>query len=242
MVRQYKKKTKTSLSTDIDDILPSNGKYNPPFEFTSKQKNVKTAFSKNHIILDGSAGTGKTYIALYLSLLALQEKKFEKIIIVRSPQQTVEVGFLPGGIDFSTDGAKLAPFLIPYENIVNEIAGKGFWFSNFGKRIIFEPGVAIRGLTFDNAIVFVDEAQNFNFHALDSIITRLGKNSKFIMAGDYYQSDLKKTHDKSGFSDFLNILDKVDYFTRFSFTHKDIVRSELVKSYIIEKENYQKPN
>lgn len=62
------------------------------------------------------------------------------------------------------------------------------------------------------------------------------------MAGDYYQSDLKKSHDKSGFSDFLNILDKVDYFTRFSFTHKDIVRSELVKSYIIEKENYQKPN
>jgi phosphate starvation-inducible protein PhoH len=76
---------------------------------------------------------------------------------------------------------------------------------------------------------------------LDSIITRLGKNSKFIMAGDYYQTDLKKSHDKNGFLDFLNILENVDYFTRFTFAHKDIVRSELVKSYIIAKENYQKP-
>jgi phosphate starvation-inducible PhoH-like protein len=218
--------------------------YNIPlkFELTGKQKNAQIAFCKNHLVFDGSSGTGKTFIALYLALQALKNKQFERIIIVRSPTQTIDVGYLPGGIDLSGDGGKLLPFIAPYQKIVNDIMGKNYWDTAFCKTILFEAGIAIRGLTFDNAIVIVDEMQNYNFHALDSIITRLGSNTKLIMCGDYYQSDLVKKSDKNGILKFLSILESVPYFHFTHFTRDDIVRSDLVKQYIIAREDYERDN
>lgn len=218
--------------------------YNIPlkFELTGKQKNAITAFTKNHIVFDGCSGTGKTFLALYLGLQSIKNKSFERIIIVRSPTQTIDVGYLPGGIDLSGDGGKLLPFIAPYQKIVNDIMGKNYWHSAFGKTILFEAGIAIRGLTFDDAVVIVDEMQNYNFHALDSIITRLGNNTKLILCGDYYQSDLIKKSDKNGILKFLSILESVPYFHFTHFTRDDIVRSDLVKSYIIAREDYEENN
>lgn len=211
-----------------------------PFELSGKQKTVQKSFHKNNLVLDGCSGTGKTFISLYLSLQELKRKTYDKIIIVRSPVQTIDVGFLPGGIDLLSDGGKIEPFITPYKTIINDIMGGDTWTSLYGKSIFFEPGIAIRGLTFDNAIVIVDEMQNYNFHALDSIITRMGKNTKVIFCGDYYQSDFIKKHDKDGILKFLKIIDEVPFFHTISFSKNDIVRSDLVKQYIIAKEDFER--
>lgn len=244
MVSTYKRKNKTISNTDIvKDVSISRGsQIKLSFELTGKQKNAADAFNKNHLVLDGAAGVGKTWLALYLALQALKNKLFENIIIVRSPTQTIDVGYLPGGIDLSGDGGKLLPFIAPYQKIVNDIMGKNYWDSAFGKTLHFEAGIAIRGITFDNAIVIIDECQNYNFHALDSIITRLGSNTKLIMCGDYYQSDLIKKSDKNGILKFLAILENVPYFHFTHFTRDDIVRSDLVKQYIIAREDYEQVN
>lgn len=244
MARIYKKKNKTSLEADfVKDTSSSRSKFiKLPFELTGKQKNAKSAFQKNHLVLDGSSGTGKTVLSLYLALQAVKDKEFEKIIIVRSPKQTIDVGYLPGGIDLSGDGGKLLPFIAPYQKIVNDLMGKSYWDGAFGKTIFFEAGIAIRGITFDHAVVIVDEMQNYNFHELDSIITRLGDNTKLILSGDYYQSDLQKKSDKDGILKFLKILENVPYFHFTNFTRDDIVRSELVKQYIIAREDYEAEN
>ena len=93
----------------------------------------------------------------------------------------------------------------------------------------------IRGITINNAIVIVDECQNLNFHELDSIITRVGKNSKIIFCGDYTQTDLTRENDKRGILNFMKILNSLDEFETIEFNIDDIVRSDFLKSYIIAK-------
>ena len=97
----------------------------------------------------------------------------------------------------------------------------------------------IRGITINNAVVIVDECQNLNFHELDSIITRIGKNSKIIFSGDYTQSDLTKENDKKGIQHFMRILKCLKEFTAIEFGIDDIVRSDFLKQYIIAKYNIQ---
>jgi len=153
---------------------------------TANQKLAFDSFaSGNHLCLDGSAGTGKTFISLYLALEAVLNKDYEKVIIVRSAVPTRDMGFLPG-----TQEEKEDAYTAPYKAIVNDLfLDQEAWTKlTSGKTIEFLTTSFIRGITIKNAIVIVDESQNCNYHELCSVITRLGEDCRFIMSGDYYQS------------------------------------------------------
>ena len=210
---------------------------------TPSQEKVFDAWQKNkHLFLFGAAGTGKSFVTMYLALREILDEKspYNKLYIVRSLVPTREIGFLPGDHE---DKANL--YQIPYKNMVRYMfempddASFEMLYGNLKAQdtISFWSTSFIRGTTIDNSIVLVDESENLNFHELDSIITRLGVNSKIIFAGDAAQSDLVKSHEKTGIMDFKKIIDDMDEFESIEFGIDDIVRSGLVKSYLISKIN-----
>lgn len=205
---------------------------------TVPQEQVFEMFHQNHLLLNGSAGTGKTYIALYLALrevLERPESGFERVIIVRSAVQTRDLGFMKGSLD-----EKVMHFEAPYRDIVSDLCGRDDAYDvlKAHKVVQFMCTSFVRGLTLDNAIIIVDEAQNNTGHELDSVITRLGAGSKIVLCGDYHQSDLKG-HDKTGFSRVVKILEAMRGVETISFTRSDIVRSDFVKQYICAKEDIE---
>ena len=207
-------------------------------------ENLKKLFESysagKHLVAYGTAGTGKTFITLYNALSDILDEStpYEKIYLVRSLVSTREIGFLPGDHEDKAD-----IYQIPYKNMVKYMfqmpsdADFEMLYGNLKAQdsIKFWSTSFIRGTTLDNAIIIVDEFQNLNFHELDSIITRVGENSKIIFCGDASQTDLVKTNDKNGIHDFLNILRKMPSFDIIEFGIDDIVRSGLVKEYIIAK-------
>ena len=223
---------------------PINSGYLTPVKpLTPSQEKVYDAFSKQkNLFLYGAAGTGKTFIAVYLALQEILDEKssYDKLYIVRSLVPTREIGFLPGDHE---DKAEL--YQIPYQNMVRYMfkmpddASFDMLYSNLKAQetISFWSTSFLRGTTLDNAIVLVDEMQNLNFHELDSIITRLGVNTKIIFAGDAAQTDLLKTNERNGVLDFMKIIQNMDEFEMVEFGIQDIVRSGLVKSYLINKLN-----
>jgi predicted ribonuclease YlaK len=209
---------------------------------TDNQKKFFDEYKKGkNIFAYGAAGTGKTFVALYLALKDVLDEKspYEKVYIVRSLVSTREIGFLPGDHE-----DKAALYQIPYKNMSKymfELPSDADFEMLYGnlksqETISFWSTSFIRGTTLDNAIVLVDEMQNLNFHELDSIITRIGENSKIVFCGDATQSDLVKTHEKNGILDFMKIIRAMEYdFSMIEFGVEDIVRSGLVKNYIVTK-------
>jgi phosphate starvation-inducible protein PhoH len=201
---------------------------------TQNQKLVFDSFaSGNHLCLDGSAGTGKTFISLYLALEAVFKKEFEKVIIVRSAVPTRDMGFLPG-----TQEEKEDAYTAPYKAIVNDLfEDSDAWVKLIGARQIeFLTTSFIRGITLKNAIVIIDESQNCTYHELCSVITRLDEDCRFIMAGDYYQSDFTRKGDQDGINNFINIIKNMRAFDHIEFKWEDIVRSGFVRDFIMTKE------
>jgi len=208
---------------------------------TDNQKVVFSSWKKSqNQFLYGAAGTGKTFISLYLALQDVMDLKHpaEKVILVRSLIPTREIGFLPGD-----EEDKAALYQVPYQNMIQfmfEMPNEQS-FSNLYDRLksqgslYFLSTSFLRGLTFDNAIIIVDECQNMNFHELDTIITRVGQESKIIFCGDFAQSDLQRTNEKNGLHDFLRILEEMKEFNCTEFTIGDIVRSGFVRNYLINK-------
>tara|TARA_R110000851_G_scaffold247641_1_gene400144 strand:- start:102 stop:788 length:687 start_codon:yes stop_codon:yes gene_type:complete len=200
-------------------------------------QNQKLAFdsfaSGNHLCLDGSAGTGKTFISLYLALEAVFKKEYEKVIIVRSAVPTRDMGFLPG-----TQEEKEDAYTAPYKAIVNDLFedSDGWTKLTSGKQVEFLTTSFIRGITLKNAIVIVDESQNCTYHELCSVITRLDEDCRFIMAGDYYQSDFTRKGDQDGISEFIKIIKNMRAFDHIEFKWEDIVRSGFVRDFIMTKE------
>jgi len=192
---------------------------------------------QSNILLHGVAGTGKTFLSLYLALEDVMSKgdRKEKVVIVRSVVPTRDMGFLPG-----KESEKTAVYEQPYKTICSEIANRGDAYDVLkGKGIIeFISTSYIRGTTLDDAVVIVDECQNMTFHELDSIITRVGVNTRIMFCGDFRQTDLNKPHEKSGIKEFMSIISDMYYFDNVEFDFDDIVRSSLVKDYIIAKEKY----
>ncbi len=188
----------------------------------------------------GAAGTGKTFIALYLALRDVmdEETPYDKVYIVRSLVSTREIGFLPG-----THEDKSELYQVPYKNMVRNMfqmpdqMSFDMLYDNLKAQetISFWSTSFLRGTTLDDAIVIVDECQNLNFHELDSIITRVGQDSKIVFCGDVNQSDLQRTNERNGILDFQRILEGMDEFSMVEFGIGDIVRSGLVKSYLISK-------
>ena len=190
----------------------------------------------------GVAGTGKTFIALYKALKDVlgETTPYEKIYIVRSLVATREIGFLPGDHE-----DKSSLYQIPYKNMVQamfEMPDDNSYemlYDNLKAQetISFWSTSFIRGTTLDNSIVIIDECQNLNFHELDSIITRVGQDSKIIFCGDAAQTDLIKNNERTGILDFQKIIMNMEEFAMIEFGIEDIVRSGLVKSYLISKLN-----
>ena len=208
---------------------------------TENQKQVFASWKKGkNQFLFGSAGTGKTFISLYLALQDIfdTKTKIDRVVLVRSLIPTREIGFLPGD-----EEDKAALYQVPYQNMVqfmfempNEQQFNTLYDRLKGQGSLFFLSTSfLRGLTFDNTIVIVDECQNLNFHELDTIITRVGQDSKIVFCGDFDQTDLQKTNEKNGLHDFLRILEEMEEFNCTELTIGDIVRSGFVRSYLINK-------
>ena len=208
---------------------------------TDNQKIVFNSYKKGeNQFLYGCAGTGKTFISLYLAMneVLRSDTPYDRVVMVRSLIPTREIGFLPGD-----EEDKAALYQVPYSNMVqymfkqpNEQA-----FSMLYDKLktqgsfYFLSTSFLRGLTFDNSIIIVDECQNLNFHELDTIVTRVGQDSKIMFCGDFMQTDLSKTSERNGLFDFLRILEEMKEFNCVEFNIGDIVRSGFVRNYLIQK-------
>ena len=208
---------------------------------TDNQRKLFDAYAEGkHLVAYGCAGTGKTFITLYNALREVLDERtpYEKIYLVRSLVATREIGFLPGSYEDKSD-----IYQIPYKNMVKYMfqmpsdAEFEMLYGNLKSQetIKFWSTSFLRGTTLDNSIVIVDEFQNCTAHELDSIITRVGENSKIMFCGDASQSDLQKSNERNGIVDFMNILRKMPSIDIIEFGVDDIVRSGLVKEYIIAK-------
>jgi len=208
---------------------------------TENQKKLFNSYAaQKHLVAYGCAGTGKTFITLYNALREVLDERtpYEKIYLVRSLVATREIGFLPGSYDDKSD-----IYQIPYKNMVKYMfympsdAEFEMLYGNLKSQetIKFWSTSFLRGTTLNDSIIIVDEFQNMSYHELDSIITRVGENSKIMFCGDASQSDLQKTNERNGIIDFMTVLRKMPSFDIIEFGVDDIVRSGLVKEYIIAK-------
>ena len=205
---------------------------------TPSQSDLFNSYERGYnLAAIGTAGTGKTMCATYLALNdVLQKGEYEKVVIIRSAVQTREQGFMPG-----SKAQKEAVFEGPYTDIVNDLFSRGDAYQVLKQKgmIEFMSSSFVRGLTFDNAVIIVDECQSMTYHELDSIITRVGESSKIIFCGDTKQDDLQQSRNRAditGLHDFIKVLDAIRSFDVVRFGVDDIVRSGLVKEYIIAKE------
>lgn len=231
--QSYKKEKKPLGLSSLLNIEP----------LTSNQERVFTSYDDNkNLVVYGVPGSGKTFITLYKALEEVLDENtpYKNITIVRSLVQTRDIGFLPG-----SDCEKSALFEIPYKNMVKymfKMPNDDQFEMLYGllknqKTINFMSSSFLRGITIDDSIIIVDEMQNLSFHELSSIITRVGENSKIMFCGDASQSDLIKENEKNGIFDFIKILQIMPSFDFIEFNVDDIVRSTLVKEFIIAKQS-----
>lgn len=222
------------MSKELRKLKPENLREIEPL--TQSQKNAYAEWDNgNNLILDGSAGTGKTFIAMHMAFEDVLDPAsvYRKVIVVRSVVPTRQMGFLPGDED-----EKMAVYARPYIGIAAELfEGPNPWEKLIANhQAEFESTSFIRGTTWDKCIVIVDEMQNMSCHELDSIITRIGEDARIIFCGDYYQSDFTREEERNGLHQFLRIIKKMSQFSHIEFNWSDIVRSKLVREYIIAKD------
>jgi phosphate starvation-inducible PhoH-like protein len=211
---------------------------------TENQKKFYDAYRRGDyfVALHGVAGTGKTFIALYKALEEVLDKSnpFNKIIIVRSAVPSREVGHLPGDLDEKTE-----IYRQPYQQICHTLFGRPDAYTRLEEQgfIEFISTSFIRGMSFDDAIIIVDECQNMTWEEINTVMTRVGYRSKIIWCGDYRQTDLnKKKNDVSGLIKFLEISKLMNSHSRIEFTVNDIVRSSLVRDWISATMRYEDDN
>jgi len=183
--------------------------------------------------LFGSPGVGKTFLAMYRGLEEVLDRSnpFKQIVVVRSAVQVRDQGFVPGSLD-----EKMEIYETPYKEISETLFGRSDAWDRLKEQnhARFISTTAIRGISIDDAIILVDESQSMTFHELSSVISRVGHRSKIIFIGDLKQNDLiKSKNDVSGLKEFLNVARHMDEFSEITFTPDDIVRSSLVKSFIV---------
>lgn len=215
----------TKFHFELKEIQPLTENQGRTFDAYDDGKNL---------LIHGFAGTGKTFISLYLALetILTNKSKYDKIIVVRSVVPSRDMGFLPG-----TVAEKAAIYEEPYKEICDTLFGRGDGYQILKLKglVHFTTTSFLRGITFNNAIVIVDEIQNMQFSEIDTVMTRLGDNSKVIFCGDFRQTDFKRDEEKSGLFKFMQILNRMSNFEHIEFSQEDIVRSGIVKDYIIKK-------
>ena len=195
-----------------------------------------------NLFLYGPAGTGKTFVILYNAVQEVLDPKtnYNCIYIVRSLMPTRSLAFMPGD-----EQDKSSLYQVPYDNMLQlmfKLSSKeqfDMMYEELKKQenVAFLSTSFLRGITLDNAIVLVDECQNLNFHELDTIMTRVGQESKIMFSGDFDQTDLREDDEKAGLGQFIKIINEMKEFYSCEFDIGDIVRSGLVRSYIIQKYN-----
>jgi len=227
-------KPNNHLKLRIDDLKT----FDP---LTENQKKFFEAYKTGDyfIALHGVAGTGKTFCAMYKAIEEVLDKSnpFNKIIVVRPAVQGREIGHLPGDVN-----EKMEIYQQPYRQICETLFGRKDAWDRLEEQhhIEFISTSFIRGMSFDDAIIIVDEMQNLTYEEIDTVMTRVGYRSKIIWCGDYRQTDLnKKKNDVSGILKFFDIAYHMEAFTRIEFTVDDIVRSSLVRDYILAKLKYE---
>ena len=203
---------------------------------TANQEKAFSAYKQGyHIMLHGFAGTGKTFCALYLALneILTGNSIYNKIIIVRSVVPSRDMGFLPGSMK-----EKAAVYEEPYREICDSLFGRGDGYDILKMKGIvqFTTTSFLRGITFNKAIVILDESQNLTFQEADTVMTRMGDESRIIVCGDFRQTDLLKRHEQEGITQLMAITKRINTFEHVEFMKEDIVRSGVVKSYIIQKD------
>lgn len=191
----------------------------------------------NHVVANGFPGTGKTYLSFWLALNSVLSPEHEQdhIIVVRSAVPSRDIGFLPG-----TEKEKMAPFEVAYKDIVADLIGKPSSYDDMCEagKIKFMPTSFLRGLTWDNAVIIIDEIQNLTWQEIHTVMTRVGKNSRVLVCGDVSQNDLlNKRSEETGIGNFLKVAEKMRKFDVVQFHKEDVVRSGFVRDWIIAKED-----
>jgi predicted ribonuclease YlaK len=236
-----KTRTKTKRRNPIDANIMV-----PIEPLTENQERIFKSWDEGkHLFIYGAAGTGKTFCALYKALYDCLKAtpSYENVYVVRSLVATREIGFLPGDHE-----DKSSLYQIPYKNMVKymfEMKNDQEFETLYGalkaqETIKFWSTSFLRGVTLDNAVIIIDEMQNLNFHELDSIITRVGENTRIVFCGDAMQSDLIKDKERNGIHDFMRILELMEEdFDLIEMGVNDICRSGLVRNYLIAKQTFQ---
>lgn len=225
------------------DLINNKPSFNSPnfnlkrvHPLTENQKKTFDAFQQDkHLMLHGMAGTGKTFLSMYLAINDLMSgtSEQEKIYVIRSVVPTRDMGFLPG-----SQKEKMKVYEAPYYAICSELFERGDAYDILKQKnaIEFMSTSFVRGTTLNNCYVIVDEINNMTFHELDSVITRIGKNCRVIFCGDFRQSDLTREQERNGLKEFMKVIDRLSDFEYIDFLEADIVRSKLVKEYIIARQ------
>jgi len=251
MIKDGKKSYKKSKKNTLVDMASKSDKNNKTRsnkvpqkkdlelrEIEPKSDKQSEAFRKfqagKNLVLHGSAGTGKTFLSLYLAMKEVHNKDRaqKKTIVIRSVVPTRDIGFLPGNME-----EKISVYEVPYDNACANLYARKTAYTDLKNpeigypKLLFSTTSFVRGITFDNAVIIIDECQNMTFHELDSIITRCGENCRIIFCGDTHQADLKN----NGFENFMKVLKRMNSFSCIEFGVEDIVRSGIVREYILQK-------
>lgn len=220
----------------VSQVLDHSWRLKKIAPMTDTQSDVFDAYFENYnLFLYGCAGTGKTFISMYLALKEVLNPNtpYRKVYMVRSSVPSRDMGFMPG-----TKAEKMSVYEAPYISMLNGLFGRGDAYQILAQKQVFEMTSTsfLRGMTLENCIVIADEIQNCTFGELDTLITRVGNNAKLILCGDIEQCDLYRSkYDTTGLPDFMKILEQMNSFEFIEFAPEDIVRSGLVKEYILEK-------
>lgn len=207
--------TKVEPQTDNQDLV---------FDHYDKGRNL---------LLTGSAGSGKTFVSLYLALQDVARGKYERVHVVRSIVSSRDPGFLPGSLK-----EKVRVYEAPYMSVCSDLYRHGGAYDNLKSRGIIEFTTTsfIRGTTFNDCVLIVDEIQNMRFAELDTIITRVGRNCRIVLVGDFRQTDLLRADEKRGLGDFVRVIKRMGGFGIVEFTHDDILRSDVVRDYLVARD------
>ena len=233
--RRSQRQTNNGEETVKEKFNFSLKKINP---LTENQKNTFDSYEDGqHMLLVGTAGTGKSFLSIYLGMRDIMENKTqEKMIIIRSVVPTRDIGFLPG-----SNKEKSKVYEAPYYSIFSEIFGRGDAYEYLKSKNIIEFMTTsfVRGITINNCIIIVDEFQNMTANELHSVFTRIGKNCRVVFAGDIKQNDINGKKEESGFKDFFKVIDRMGDFDVIEFDRNDVVRGPLVKAYILAREDLE---